>query len=314
MDEKQPLLSNGQTHDSVEENKKRGGGIGWRIAKAVLYGVRVVFSTLTAPGRFVIASFYDEEGRFGVLVPLRRLVGRGRGKQRRKQKRAVEVEGWEEEKPRRRRRSPSLESTTSTSGGNTSNDEREDSPARHTRSRTAASISSSEAEMGEGKEGGGGDRSAPRIRIKDNSLLRKRKAPRGSTSNATISEIASSLKSPPAQHSSAAAAALTRYPRSPQTPRPLVPRRQPSYTSGPPLSLSRPDGLPKKTLIIDLDETLIHSMAKGGRMSTGHMVEVKLSYPTSSGTGGQLASGVPILYYVHERPACHEFLRKVAKW
>ena len=70
---------------------------------------------------------------------------------------------------------------------------------------------------------------------------------------------------------------------------------------------------PKKTLIIDLDETLIHSMAKGGRMSTGHMVEVRLGGPVSS-SGVSLGPGVPILYYVHERPNCHEFLRKVCKW
>lgn len=70
---------------------------------------------------------------------------------------------------------------------------------------------------------------------------------------------------------------------------------------------------PKKTLIIDLDETLIHSMAKGGRMSTGHMVEVRLGGPVSS-SGVSLGPGVPILYYVHERPGCHEFLRKVCKW
>lgn len=44
-------------------------------------------------------------------------------------------------------------------------------------------------------------------------------------------------------------------------------------------------------------------------MSTGHMVEVRLttSYPSA-------LSGVPILYYVHERPGCHDFLRKVCKW
>ena len=67
---------------------------------------------------------------------------------------------------------------------------------------------------------------------------------------------------------------------------------------------------PKKTLIIDLDETLIHSMAKGGRMSTGHMVEVKIQGPIG-GNGLVLGPQVPILYYVHERPYCHDFLRKV---
>ena len=51
-------------------------------------------------------------------------------------------------------------------------------------------------------------------------------------------------------------------------------------------------------------------MAKGGRFTTGHMVEVKLQHPV--GTGGQIIGPqVPILYYVHKRPYCDEFLKKV---
>jgi CTD nuclear envelope phosphatase 1 len=70
---------------------------------------------------------------------------------------------------------------------------------------------------------------------------------------------------------------------------------------------------------LDLDETLIHSLAKGGRMSSGHMVEVKLSMPTTTALspgGPQTTLGPqhPILYYVHKRPHCDEFLRKVSKW
>ncbi|KAI5784568.1 NLI interacting factor-like phosphatase-domain-containing protein [Geopyxis carbonaria] len=61
-------------------------------------------------------------------------------------------------------------------------------------------------------------------------------------------------------------------------------------------------GLKAKTLILDLDETLIHSLAKGGRMTSGHMVEVKLDQQHA------------ILYYVHKRPYCDEFLRKVCRW
>jgi CTD nuclear envelope phosphatase 1 len=66
-------------------------------------------------------------------------------------------------------------------------------------------------------------------------------------------------------------------------------------------------------LIIDLDETLIHSLAKGGRMSSGHMVEVKLAHPAAY-NGLSLGPQHPILYYVHKRPHCDDFLRKVCKW
>ncbi|KAH3676043.1 hypothetical protein WICMUC_002339 [Wickerhamomyces mucosus] len=64
-----------------------------------------------------------------------------------------------------------------------------------------------------------------------------------------------------------------------------------------------PQNLQKKTLILDLDETLVHSISRSSRSSkNGHMVEVKLT--------NQLAT----LYYVHKRPYCDFFLQKVSKW
>lgn len=118
-------------------------------------------------------------------------------------------------------------------------------------------------------------------------------------------DILAQLKSP-----TSPAGALTKYPRTPAPPRPLIPRRQPSFLNLEPLDKSH-----QKTLILDLDETLIHSMSKGGRMSTGHMVEVRLN-TTFVGIGGQPSAGPqhPILYYVHKRPYCDEFLRRVCKW
>lgn len=92
---------------------------------------------------------------------------------------------------------------------------------------------------------------------------------------------AASIKSPTSP-SNSSTLRLTKYPRNTGPPRPLL-AKNPS----------------QKTLILDLDETLIHSLSKGGRLTTGHMVEVKLE--------GQH----PILYYVHKRPYCEEFLRKV---
>lgn len=62
----------------------------------------------------------------------------------------------------------------------------------------------------------------------------------------------------------------------------------------------------KKTLVIDLDETLIHSVSRGTthvNSSQGHIVEVKFS-----------SSGISTLYYVHKRPHCDLFLTKVSNW
>ena len=54
-------------------------------------------------------------------------------------------------------------------------------------------------------------------------------------------------------------------------------------------------------------------------MSSGHMVEVKLSNPvTTTATPGGPTMTIgpqhPILYYVHKRPHCDDFLRKICKW
>lgn len=62
----------------------------------------------------------------------------------------------------------------------------------------------------------------------------------------------------------------------------------------------------KKTLVVDLDETLIHSISRGtthNNSSQAHIVEVKLS-----------TSGISTLYYVYKRPHCDHFLSKVSKW
>lgn len=277
-----------------------------RIGAAVLYGVKVILSPITIPCHYVLACFYNDAGHFSAILPLTNLKNlmtrRKRKSSARKMGLRVESDHEIEKKKKRRpqqtsshARSPSVDSNASTTSFASSDGEEkdpQDSPARHTRSKTGAAPQPD---------------ALPRksIRIKEDSL-RKRK-PSGRKSKAASPDeaaaVASVLKSP----TSAAASKLTKYPRSPATPRPLVPRRQPSYL------LTYSPSAPRKTLIIDLDETLIHSMAKGGRMSTGHMVEVRLGGPVSN-SGVQIGPGVPILYYVHERPGCHEFLRKVSKW
>lgn len=320
MDEKTPLLVGSKSDTHTQPPPKNSVWlIPKRIAGAILYGATVVYTTITAPGRYVIACFYDNEGQFSAILPLKnfkRLMSRRR---RKSTAQAVGLssapETVEQEKPQPQRRttskqrSPSVDSVASnasmaTTDGETETEKNEDSPARHTRSKTAASHTQQGDDIAPHRKSG-------RVKLLHNDeALRKRKVARlqqkkrEATNADDVAAVASTLKSP---SSPTATSKLTRYPRAPAPPRPLVPRRQPSYT------LSYSTEAPKKTLIIDLDETLIHSMAKGGRMSTGHMVEVRLGGPISS-SGMQIGPGVPILYYVHERPGCHDFLRKVAKW
>lgn len=58
--------------------------------------------------------------------------------------------------------------------------------------------------------------------------------------------------------------------------------------------------LEKKWLVLDLDETLIHSTSKGSK-THDHMVEV-------------LIDKHACLYYVYRRPHVDYFLRKVSEW
>lgn len=315
-DEKTPLLEKGD--NSVPRTS------GWslvpnRIANALLESLRWILSTLAAPGIYLIGYLYDDQGQF---APLSQLGLR----KRRPISPIAEPSSFDDSglvarapvKSSSRRNTvrlnKSMAPSSSSSSGLSSDSESErdrlhsphiDSPARHTRSKSSTT----------------GDEIAParrsiRIKLHNEDSLRQRKHRKaqstGSQSNGSgaksdLSTISpATLKSPT---SPASSLLMTKYPRAPAPPRPLLPRRQPSYSN---MSDSMTGGLTQKTLIIDLDETLIHSMAKGGRMSTGHMVEVKLN--TYAGLGGQANAGPqhPILYYVHKRPHCDDFLRRVS--
>jgi CTD nuclear envelope phosphatase 1 len=146
-----------------------------------------------------------------------------------------------------------------------------------------------------------------RIKLHNDEMLRRRRQQQDDSLEAPSKEdakevFAAHLKSP-----SSPGGAKLKFPKTPSPPRPLIPRRQPSYTN------SSNHGPHPKTLIIDLDETLIHSHSKGGRFATGHMVEVKMQHAVGVG-GTFLGPQIPILYYVHKRPHCDEFLRKVSSF
>ncbi|KAF4553293.1 putative nuclear envelope morphology protein 1 [Elsinoe fawcettii] len=299
-DEKTPLIQSESEVEGQTPPPKTWRLIPKRIADAIVTSVRVVITTILAPATYIVACFYDSDGNFSAMLPIRRLYPLNPRKRRRKSH-ASPVPPTDEDfssKPRQRPKrqsstyaaAPAAESSdgfkSESSDGDVAAD---DSPARNTRSKTAQTTEEA-------------PRRSTRITIEANSKRGHRPSKSISTDDDRLTAVANALKSP------SSPATKLKYPRAPAPPRPLVPRRQPSYAN-----LYSPDA-PKKTLILDLDETLIHSMAKGGRMSTGHMVEVKFQQPLPAGGGMMVGPQVPILYYVHERPHCHEFLRKVCKW
>jgi len=282
-----------------------------------------------APGKYLIACFYDEQGHFSAFAPAYR-VGRGLSRRRNKRPRqGATISARSEQNENRAHESSgksfksspsdSLQGSSTGRASSVLSGDRElketrnvpqyqdgdssygDSSARHTRSRPVPPPAAEDSDVPAPKR-------SIRIKVVNEDALKQRRQRREQRATLTNSSdglqpplTAATIKSPTGPTSSLR---LTRYPRAPAPPRPLIPRRQPSYTLANPPSF----GPPQKTLIIDLDETLIHSICKGGRMSTGHMVEVKLDMSMGIGGPGQ---GVPILYYVHKRPHCDEFLRKV---
>ncbi len=322
-DEKTPLIGRGSL-DTVDSKMAGRNSISKRVASAILNSLRWVVSALTAPGVYLIACLYDERGRFAPfhqLWPRRpsgplsaqalEAISRGESSSVPGARNGKDMSGRRSSNKSTRR----LPIASSSSSGlsseseserdrpiNEADDEGSTSPSHHTRSKSLHS--SDEISPA---------RRSIRIKLHADDSLRQRKHRKAQSASSQSSssgalpagEISpATLKSPT---SPAASLLMTKYPRAPAPPRPLIPRRQPSYTN-----LDASNGkLAQKTLILDLDETLIHSMAKGGRMSTGHMVEVKLN--TYIGVAGQASIGPqhPILYYVHKRPYCDEFLRRV---
>ncbi|KAK6203483.1 HAD-like domain-containing protein [Scheffersomyces amazonensis] len=72
--------------------------------------------------------------------------------------------------------------------------------------------------------------------------------------------------------------------------------------------IRNPQKRKRKTLILDLDETLIHSLSRGSPRSFSStssyapkMIEIKLN-------------NMATLYYVHKRPYCDYFLQEISKW
>ena len=297
MSEKTPLLHDGMGNRGSSSSHRHGWSA--KISNTVVGTIRVFISTVAAPGYYIVACFYDDNGQFSLTMPLVRVARQFSRKQHRKKKQAVATS-----KNQGKAETNVSELPKPTETEVDTQDEKADKPGSPPPAPALDSDLSDESKS----------RRSIRIKTINEDAVRKRRQRRSDKDSGTRKPTninspqtqltAENIKSP-INHSSTPR--LTRYPRAPAPPRPLVPKRQPSYAV---TNLSTPSSN-QKTLIIDLDETLIHSMAKGGRMSTGHMVEVKLQSPVGVG-GAVLGPQVPILYYVHKRPHCDEFLKKVS--
>ncbi|KAK1756839.1 NLI interacting factor-like phosphatase-domain-containing protein [Echria macrotheca] len=291
-----------------------------RIANTFINSIRWVLSTLAAPGVYLIACLYDEHGNFAPLGQLRKLFGLYGGDAKRMGHEYHEAAAMSEKQrldggSKGHRGSRLAGSSGSSSSGLSSESESDPDASRHGAASRGSSGRHLRSKSLQDTEEIAPARRSIRIKLHSDEALRQRKHRKAQSASARASgnagsggptgDISAQLKSP-----TSPAGALTRYPKTPAPPRPLIPRRQPSYINAEPADIKH-----QKTLILDLDETLIHSMSKGGRMSSGHMVEVRLN-TTYVSMGGQASIGPqhPILYYVHKRPHCDEFLRRVSKW
>lgn len=347
FDGESPAEERGEEEEEEKESRfsiikaQRRPGIPRQLADALVASIKWLLSTLAAPGVYVVACMSDDQGRFSPLLPIRRLYGlvvgrwwrtktttqtvglspmsdRGRPRLGERRRTRYPLPRLQSGTPQDTDSEPSPDSrststTTEDEPGRTVADteDRDDEGAQH------PSWIRSGSELSD--EGLSGRRNI-RIKASKEDARKRRKSRKTDSTGSRNNDAAetttttwlepptpltpATLKSPTSPVSSLG---MTKYPRIADPPRPLVPPRRPSNH----LSTSIALDPPSKTLVLDLDETLIHSLAKGGRMGTGHMVEVKLNTTITAGGGAVLGPQHPILYYVHKRPHCDDFLRKV---
>ncbi|KAL2836163.1 NLI interacting factor-like phosphatase-domain-containing protein [Aspergillus pseudoustus] len=315
--EKTPLIRGLQKDQSLATRSSLGL-IAQRLLEAVTETIKFILETLAAPGVYVAQCFRDETGRYSAITPVRKLQRSISGSTPDNPDTPSKPSTPTDSSKRRPSSTRKLRNHSSRESIASSTSESE-GDRRAIKGLTSSRPRASKKTLSQDSADGATPRRSIRIKLNNEEALQRQRQRRARSADLDRSSRGGSqdtldpesLKSP----SSSSVHAVTRYPHSPVPPRPLIPSRLPSYTATGRMAAR----IPQKTLVLDLDETLIHSLAKGGRMSSGHMVEVKLATPMTTA----LAPGAPpttlgpqhpILYYVHKRPHCDDFLRKICKW
>jgi len=285
-----PLLKNEHDYHSTKipsiQQPSKWTLLPKKIIAGLLASFRFIINTIIAPIIYIFNFFYD----FSIIPPIRKLYS--------KRKTLRSTSKIKNDDKRSKRNQVDIYTAASAA---------EDDGTKFDNEEKSNQTNSSRDDIIQDENT---PRRSMRIKIQSDLISQKKQKLQNDNDNdeenieEKIETVANTLKSPSNLTISTTNTKL-KYPRIPTYPRPLIPKRQLSYSN-----IYNNSHLPKKTLILDLDETLIHSMAKGGRMSSGHMVEVKFQRPITSGRM-ILGPQIPILYFVHERPYCHEFLKKV---
>ncbi|KAH8156334.1 hypothetical protein CIB48_g11913 [Xylaria polymorpha] len=262
-----------------ETNEKGVRGRAWhvypaRIASGFINSIRWVLSTIAAPGVYLIACLYDANGNFAPLRQLNNLFGVYGGNARKLAGAYQEDMAWDEK-----------EATSGHSSRSARSQRGLGTPQRVASSGTSSSGISSESESDVSGRTESGRRHARSKSQPAEEIVPSRRSIRIKLHNDDAMRHRKHRKTQSTNTTSAPGGGdvteeLSAHLKSPTSP-----------------------------------HGALTNMSKGGRMGSGHMVEVRLN-TAYTGSGGQQMLGPqhPILYYVHKRPHCDEFLRKICKW